>query len=86
MKAQLSSRQELVSSLEEQLASLKVTLQHCNENLTGREEEVSKLRLLVEQGDRSTADLRKRLEQKITDVQEEHNEKMTIEEKYGEHE
>ena len=73
----------MLNSLEEQLKSTTSSLRQSRETAADKEAEISKHRLLLEQSERSTGELKRRLEKKMTELQRTENEKMTAEQQKG---
>lgn len=73
----------MTANLEEQLKTTSSSLRNSRETIADKEAEISKMRLLLEQSERSGDELKRRLESKITELQRFENDKVTAEEHQG---
>ena len=79
----MTSLREMVSNLEEQLKSTSSTLRSSREATAEKEAEISKIRLLLEQAERSNDELKRRLQTKITEIERLEDGKATLDDNYG---
>ena len=79
----VTSLREMVANLEEQLKSTTSSLRNSREVTADKEAEISKLRLLLEQSERSGDELKRRLEKKIGELQKIESDKFSVEELQG---
>lgn len=77
------SLREMLTSLEEQLKSTTSSLRNSRETVADKEAEISKLRLLLEQSERSADELKRRLEKKLNELQRTESDKLSSEEMRG---
>ena len=73
----------MLTSLEEQLKSTTSSLRNSRETVADKEAEISKLRLLLEQSERSADELKRRLEKKLSELQRTESDKLSSEEMRG---
>ena len=73
----------MIANLEEQLKTTSSSLRNSRETIADKEAEISKLRLLLDQSERSGDELKRRLESKINAVESLENDKVTAEEHQG---
>ena len=73
----------MLTSLEEQLKSTTSSLRNSRETVADKEAEISKLRLLLEQSERSSDELKRRLEKKLSELQRTESDKLSSEEMRG---
>lgn len=77
------SLREMTANLEEQLKTTSSSLRNSRETIADKEAEISKLRLLLEQSERSADELRRRLESKMAELQRCDSDKLNAEEHQG---
>ncbi|XP_065058745.1 centrosomal protein of 135 kDa-like [Rhopilema esculentum] len=80
LHTRVTSLREMVANLEEQLKSTTSSLRNSREVTADKEAEISKLRLLLEQSERSGDELKRRLEKKIGELQKIESDKFSVEE------
>ena len=73
----------MVANLEEQLKVTSSSLRNGRETIADKEAEISKLRLLLDQSERSGDELKRRLESRINAIEMLENEKVNAEEHQG---
>ena len=73
----------MIHNLEDQLSSANKTIQSLNDEIIEKEAELSKMRLLLEQTDQSCNDMRRKLEGKTIELENQENDNNTLEMKNG---
>ncbi len=79
----MTSLREMLNNLEEQLKSTTSSLRTSRETVADKEAEISKMRLLLDQSERSVDDLKRRLEKKMTELQRTESDKNSAEDCKG---
>ena len=73
----------MIANLEEQLKTTSSSLRNSRETIADKEAEISKLRLLLDQSERSGDELKRRLESKLSALERLENDKVSTEELQG---